>query len=100
MAQQLSRKFSQPVSPTYREDLSREAHAFAGPTGMLGFNELAEACAALQTDVHDGSPLDPFLPSAATRDAALRAIAEMVIDNKFANPARQRLEDFETYNLA
>ena len=80
---------SQPVSPEAREGVCREAHSFGGSAGMLGFGDLAEACVALQSAGQDGNQFDECLDRCRRgRDAALRKIAELMVDDGFVSPAR------------
>ncbi|MGH6753872.1 MAG: response regulator [Bradyrhizobium sp.] len=77
---------SQPGTSQTREAISEEAHAFAGSAGMLGFRELAEACAALQSTGLDDSQFDRWLDRCRrARDAALRTIGELTVDDKFVS---------------
>jgi len=77
---------SRPDSPESRETISEEAHTFAGSAGMLGFRELAEACAALQATELDDSQFDQCLDQCRrARDAALRTIGELTVDDEFVS---------------
>jgi PAS domain S-box-containing protein len=83
------RFLSQPMSPETRESVSEEAHAFGGSAGMLGFENLAEACAELQSAALKGQPLDQCLDRCRrARDAVLERIAELVVDDEFTIPMR------------
>jgi HPt (histidine-containing phosphotransfer) domain-containing protein len=80
---------SQPGSLQSRKTISEEAHAFAGSAGMLGFRELAEACAALQLAEPDDSQFEQRLDHCRrARDAALRMISELIVNDEFAGPER------------
>ncbi len=80
---------SRPMSPETRESVSEEAHAFGGSAGMLGFENLAKACAVLQSAALKGQPLDQCLNQCRrARDAVLERIAELVVDDEFTIPMR------------
>lgn len=77
---------SQPASPVSRETISEEAHAFAGSAGMLGFRELAEACAELHSSDLDDSQFDRCLDRCRrARDEALRTVRELIVDDKIVS---------------
>jgi signal transduction histidine kinase/DNA-binding response OmpR family regulator len=79
----------QPHSERDREAFCREAHAFAGSAGMFGFEELAAACAVLQSAEVGDSRFDQYLDRCRrARDAALAVIGELVIDEKFSGSLR------------
>ena len=72
-----------------REGVTEEAHAFAGSAGMLGFEDLAQACAALQAAELTADAFDECLDRCRrARDAVLECIAELMVDDKFMHPAR------------
>jgi len=77
------------MSPETRESVSEEAHAFGGSAGMLGFENLAKACAALQSAALKGQPLDQCLDRCRrARDAVLERVAELIVDDEFTIPMR------------
>ena len=79
----------QPTSAEARESISGEAHSFGGSAGMLGFEDLAQACLALQSVGLEGSQFDECLDRCRRgRDAALRKIAELMVDDSFVSPAQ------------
>jgi len=55
------RFLSQPMSPETRESVAEEAHTFGGSAGMLGFQNLAAACSALQSAGLTGQAFDGCL---------------------------------------
>jgi len=78
-----------PASLESREALCRDAHTFAGSSGMLGFSGLAEACAALESAGRDGLPLDRCLDRCRrARDAALETISGLIARDAFVSPLR------------
>ncbi len=80
---------SQPDSPETRETVSRDAHTFGGSAGMLGFVELAEACAALEKAEPDDIRFNQYLDRCRrVRDAALAMIGEWIVNDQFAGSAR------------
>ena len=80
---------SQPDSLQSRKTISEAAHAFAGSAGMLGFGELAEACTALQLTEPDHSQFEQRLDHCRrARDAALRMISELIVNDEFVGPVR------------
>ena len=80
---------SQPDTPETRGTISREAHAFGGSAGMLGFVELAEVCAALESAELDDIRFNQYLDRCRrVRDAALAMIGELIVNDQFAGPAR------------
>ena len=79
----------QPTSAEARESISQEAHSFGGSAGMLGFEDLAQACLALQSAGWDDNQFDGCLERCRRgRDAALRKIAELMVDDSFVSPAQ------------
>jgi HPt (histidine-containing phosphotransfer) domain-containing protein len=81
------RFLSQPMSPEAHESVVEEAHAFGGPAGMLGFEDLAEACSALQSAGLTGQAFDECLDRCRrARDAVLESIAGLVVDDEFTRP--------------
>jgi CheY-like chemotaxis protein len=80
---------SQPDSLQSPKTISEEAHALAGSAGMLGFVELAQACAALQlARIDDGQFNQRLDHCRRARDAALRMISELIVNDEFADPVR------------
>ena len=80
---------TQPTSRETREFLCQEAHTFGGSAGMLGFESLAQVCLALQSAGPDGRQFDECLDQCRReRDAALAKIAELMMDDPSAGPAR------------
>ena len=78
-----------PESDEVRAIICQEAHAVAGSAGMLGFAELAQACAALQSAEFDDSAFEQHLGQCRhARDAALTKVAELIVDEKFADSLR------------
>jgi signal transduction histidine kinase/CheY-like chemotaxis protein len=83
------RFLSEPISPEARMNMAEEAHAFGGSAGMLGFEVLANACAALHTAALQDRPLEEFLEwSCRARDAALMKIEGLMAGGEFVVPAR------------
>ena len=56
-------------------ELAERAHSFGGTAGMLGFVELAAACAALQDAAREGRPLEEL--AAECRAACRRALCAL-----------------------
>ena len=80
---------SQPTASEARRAMAEEAHTFGGSAGMLGFEDLADACQALHAAALDSSPLDAYLDRGlSARDAALTKIAELIVDGGFSCPVR------------
>ena len=70
-----------------REWLCQEAHTLGGSAGMLGFDNLARACMALQSAGPDGDQFDPCLHRCRKeRDAALARIERLTIEVRSAGP--------------
>jgi signal transduction histidine kinase/ActR/RegA family two-component response regulator/HPt (histidine-containing phosphotransfer) domain-containing protein len=83
------RFLSPPVSAAARRSMAEEAHTFGGSAAMLGFEALADACAALNAAVLQDAPLDEFLERARyARDAALMKIEELIAGGEFTHPVR------------
>jgi CheY-like chemotaxis protein len=83
------RFLSEPISPEARRSMAEEAHMFGGSAGMLGFQALAAACAALEAATLQDQPLGEFLEWVCrARDAVLMEIEELIDDGKFAVPVR------------
>ena len=83
------RFLGEPGSGEARAMICREAHAFAGSAGMLGFGDLAAACSALQSAELDDGQFDRCLDRCRrARDVALEMIGEMIVDDEFAGPLR------------
>jgi len=83
------RFLSQPMSAETLASVVEEAHAFGGSAGMLGFQNLAEACAALQSAGPLGRAFDECLDRCRrARDVVLQRIAELVVDDQFTQPVR------------
>jgi signal transduction histidine kinase/CheY-like chemotaxis protein len=83
------RFLSPPTSLETHESVAEEAHAFGGAAGMLGFEDLAEACAALQSVELGGQAFDQYLDRCRrARDAVVESIAELVVDGEFTRPMR------------
>jgi signal transduction histidine kinase/DNA-binding response OmpR family regulator len=81
------RFLSQPMSPEAHESVVEEAHAFGGSAGMLGFEDLAEACSALQSEGLTGQAFDECLDRCRrARDAVLESVAGLVVDDEFTRP--------------
>ena len=68
-------KFGQADDERERAQIAAEAHSLAGSAGLLGFDELGQACRGLHAAALAGEPLDPAL--AACRAARDRALAEL-----------------------
>ena len=70
-----------------RELLCQEAHTLGGSAGMLGFDNLARACMALQSAGPDGDQFDPCLHRCRKeRDAALTKIDRLTLEVRSAGP--------------
>lgn len=79
---------SEPRSEAAYEAIRREAHAFAGSAGMLGFEELTAACSALRSaDYDDGQFAQCLDRCRSARDEALEIIAGFTVDDEFAGAA-------------
>jgi CheY-like chemotaxis protein/HPt (histidine-containing phosphotransfer) domain-containing protein len=80
---------SRPVSSESRRNMAEEAHTFGGSAAMLGFEDLADACRALDAAAVQNPPLDEFLERARrARDAALAKIEELTTGGEFTRPVR------------
>ena len=89
VAEAQRRFLPQPTSPEGRKSVAEEAHTFGGSAGMLGFEDLAEACRALHAVALKDRPLTPCLErSRLARDAALTKIAEILVGSEFTRPSR------------
>jgi CheY-like chemotaxis protein len=83
------RFLSEPISPEARRSLAEEAHMFGGSAGMLGFQALAAACAALEAAALQDQPFGELIVWVRrARDAVLTKIEELLADGKFTVPVR------------
>ena len=83
------RFLSQPSSAETWEAALQEAHSFGGSAGMLGFEGLADACAALQsTESNDGELELRFDRCRRARDAALATIEELITEDRLEGRGR------------
>ena len=83
------RFLSRPASPESGRSMAEEAHTFGGSAAMLGFEDLADACRALDEAAVQNRPLDEFLERARrARDAALVKIEELMAGGEFTQPLR------------
>jgi len=89
VAEAQQRLLSQPTSPGIRPSVAEEAHTFGGSAAMLGFDQLADACRALQVAALKDRLLDAYLERARrARDAALTRIDELIVAGEFTRPLR------------
>jgi signal transduction histidine kinase/DNA-binding response OmpR family regulator len=89
VAELQQRLLSQPTSAEARLSMAEEAHTFGGSAAMLGFDQLADACQALQVAALKDRLLAAHLERARrVRDAALTKIGESIVAGQFTRPLR------------
>lgn len=90
VAEAQQRLLSQPTSLEARPSVAEEAHTFGGSAAMLGFDQLADACRALQVAaLNNDRLLDACLERARrARDAALTRIDGLIVAGEFIRPLR------------
>ena len=68
-----------PISPDMHPLVAEEAHSFAGSAGMMGFDEVTEACRALEAAVAEGGAVEnEFDRCRLARDRALAKIEALI----------------------
>ncbi len=82
---------TEPISTDLHPLVAEEAHSFAGAAGMLGFDELTDACRALEAAVAEGQAVDIAVDRCrVARDRAVAKIETLIAAGEFENEADVR----------